>query len=473
MDNDKPYVINIINSIIGVAILAMSSTFNSTGITLTLLILTIGALLTISSVSILIRACKEANCDSYSDLCRQILGKYGKLFVEIGQIFYLLGIIIGYYIALGDLLPELLFGDQALFFRTKVLAVVGCLMVQPLILMKDITSITKANKASICGYFIVTCVIIFEAVTSDFFLGIFEIGNFKKDLQQSTLKYWDQSNFFNTMSLFALGFSCHPQIFIVYNDLKSKIGKIQVKRMEKIVKTAIYYVALLYTTIGLCGYLTFQETIHGNLLTNYSKHSFICQFMRFSFCFSCIISFPILIFPARQAIFELLAKVVGFHQQEYQTLSTELPKSSVSKTSQIPNKIFIILTFAINLLCLYTAIVTPNIATMLTLTGSIAGSLIAFIIPALIGLKINSRYFADKRKEAGCDVKIQSEEKITEGHRLEAKVLLIAGISLFVITPIKVYLENNPDLHREILQFLFDNNVNKYQKFSKSAAKNL
>ena len=112
---------------------------------------------------------------------------------------------------------------------------------------------------------------------------------------------------------------------------------------------------------------------------------------------------------------------------------------------------------------------------MLTLTGSIAGSLIAFIIPALIGLKIKSRYFADKRKEAGSDVKIQSEEKITEGHRLEAKVLLIAGISLFVITPIKVYLENNPDLHREILQFLFDdnNNDNKYQKFSKSATKNL
>ena len=86
----------------------------------------------------------------------------------------MMGVIIGYYIALGDLLPAIIFGDRAVSYRNKILLIVGLFLVQPLALLKDISSITKANSASLCGYALVISVIIFEALLSG---NLFEIFN--------------------------------------------------------------------------------------------------------------------------------------------------------------------------------------------------------------------------------------------------------------------------------------------------------
>ena len=77
--SDKPYIINIVNSIIGVAILAISSTFKETGILLTLLTLIAGAILTQFSCSILVRAAKETSTTNYEYLVEKTLGKFGKI----------------------------------------------------------------------------------------------------------------------------------------------------------------------------------------------------------------------------------------------------------------------------------------------------------------------------------------------------------------------------------------------------------
>lgn len=383
----------------------------------------------------------------------------------------MMGVIIGYYIALGDLLPAIIFGDRAVSYRNKILLIVGLFLVQPLALLKDISSITKANSASLCGYALVISVIIFEALLSG---NLFEIFNFSSP----EIIYWDSSRFFSTMSLFAFGFSCHPQIFIVYNDLKSKSGgKIQINRIERIVKTAISYVSYLYITIGLCGYLTFQSQINGNLLTNYPNTKVLCQLMRFAFCFSCIISFPILIFPTRQAIFTLLKQFMPFIGREsgdYTNIELDSNDQSYSSTNsasrsknsnannqnqgpiQIPNKTFIALSFAVNLPCLFIAIITPDIATMLKLVGSLMGSMIAFILPACITLyKPKSMELEIKRKEEGglFDNVVEPHEKISSKHVLRAKVLLIVGILVFVLTPIIIMMEQDEDIYEKLIEF--------------------
>lgn len=526
--NDKPYVINIVNSIIGVAILAIASTFKDTGVILTLITLVCGGILTSYSVSLLVRAAKEANTTSYEYLCYYHLGTYGKTIVELCLTGFMLGVMIGYYIALGDLLPPILFGDNlGPEHRTKILTIIGFILVQPLVLIKDITSITKANSASLCGYAIVTSIIIFKAFVSGSFFQILGSFNFlsnddqnlaqlvndiNHDLEinpninnqinniqnhhkvskvhnrevrdtlhdynhsnKNKLIYWDSTHFFSTMSLFALGFACHPQVFIVYKDLKSKTGKIQIPRMERIVNKAVSYVGLLYTTIGLCGYLTFTNLTSGNLLTNYNNSSMLTKLMRCSFCFSCIISFPILIFPVRQSIFTLLKqflpKLMGsktpssinkgnymklddMHDDHDIHVGSSQKHSNTNKSMSknddvfIPNNIFIILSFIINLLCLYTAIVTPDIATMLKLTGATMGSMLCFILPALICLfRIEPNNQHEMSKE-----KLQ-EQGLTKQHYFRAKLLLVIGILVFVITPITILIDEDTEIYNKIIEF--------------------
>ena len=439
----------------------------------TLITLISGAILTSFSISILVRSAKQSNNSSYEFLCHYALGKLGKTCVELCLMGFMLGIMIGYYIALGDLLPPIIFGDSGHLYRTKILSIVGLFLVQPLVLIKDISKITKANSASLCGYGIVTTVIIFKALMSGKFLDILNPFSFISG-GTTNLIYWDSSHFFSTMSLFALGFACHPQVFIVYNDLQSKTGKVHTPRMERIVDRAISYVGLLYTTIGICGYLTFGSRTAGNLLTNYHNSSLLTQIMRSAFCFSCIISFPILIFPVRQSMFTLTRQLLPsfmFKNQQKESyakltevgdLENDNKRSNQSGNSAddelfIPEKVFLLLSFSINFICLYVAINTPDIAVMLKLTGCTMGSLIAFILPALICLRQPAGKGTGSSGTPGSgneeDIIFDKDEGIKPIHVMRAKLLLVVGILVFVITPITILMDEGEQVYTEIKEF--------------------
>lgn len=443
--SDKPYIINIVNSIIGVAILAISSSFKDTGLLLTLVTLVCGAILTMFSCSIVVRAAKETGTKSYEYLCEHVLGKVGKTVIELCLTGFMMGIMIGYYIALGDLLPPSIFRAFSVSFeqRAAVLVTIGVLLIQPLVMMKDISSLTTASTFSLYGYSIVCSVVIIYA---------FSTGAVLFDWTHPNVTYWQPSQFFSTLSLFALGYACHPQIFIVYNVFK----KPQVLRMERIIGCAIFAVSCLYSVLGVCGYMTFKDATNGNLLTNYPKSS-LTEVMRLSFCFSCIISFPLLIFPVRTAVYTLLKPGLAFAWRKLQRFKTgieyiPLEESSASFDSdgnehlepvlncskqqsasdtEIPEKIFYTLSVAINVCTLTVAVMVPDIATLLKLVGSTMGATLAFIIPALIGLQ-----FEGEQHCSGYD-----RGTITGRHKMQARLLLFVGVMVFFITPISMYFE--------------------------------
>lgn len=389
--SDKPYIINIVNSIIGVAILAISSTFKETGIFLTLLTLISGAILTQFSCSILVRAAKETSTTNYEYLVEKVLGKVGKTAIEISLIGFMMGVMIGYYIALGDLLPSLVYRGISVSFkeRATVLVVIGVFLIQPLVMMKDISSLTTASTFSLFGYSIVCSVVILYSIST---------GAVFVNWTAPDIVYWNTSSFFATLSLFALGFAAHPQIFIVYNAFK----KPQVIRMERIIGYAIFAVSILYTVLGTAGYLTFKSNVSGNVLVNYPR-SGLTEAMRLSFCFSCIISFPLLIFPIRTAMFTLCKPVfekfigVGYESLEMENIEKSTESNNNAPKIHIPEKIFYSLSVLINLFTLTVAILVPDIAALLKLVGATMGATLAFIIPALIALKHKTERSDDKQ----------------------------------------------------------------------------
>ena len=185
--------------------------------------------------------------------------------------------------------------------------------------------------------------------------------------------------------------------------------------MERIISYAISCVAVLYTVLGTCGYLTFKSNTSGNVLTNYPS-SGLTEAMRLSFCFSCIISFPLLIFPIRTAMYTLCKPVFdryfvsyesldenvelkvktseedgfqkdGFQKDGFQKETSGLLSKKSEAKIHIPEKIFYGMSVMINLATLTVAILVPDIAALLKIVGSTMGATLAFIIPALIALK--------------------------------------------------------------------------------------
>ena len=101
-----------------------------------------------------------------------------------------------------------------------------------------------------------------------------------------------------------------------------------------------------------------------------------------------------------------------------------------SSSIHIPQKWFIGLTIFINILTLTIAILVPDIAKILKLNGSTMGSTMAFILPALIGLK--SKVEKDRAVDDGGIMPI---------HVVFSKVLLVIGVAIFFISPILILLE--------------------------------
>lgn len=449
--SDNPYVTNIINSIIGVGILAIASTFKDTGIFLTLCLLVFGGLLTVFSCSILLRAANDSRKDSYEYLAEAKLGTIGKTVIEICLVGFMLGVMVGYYIALGDLLPPSIFRqpDISKEQRAGLLLFIGVFIIQPLVLIKDISQLTTASKVSLGGYAVTASVILaYGFITAAVFT----------NWTNEDIIYFKIDDLLPTMSLYALAFACHPQLFLVYGSLRledhHKEGVstvIRTKTMERIVFKALSCVALLYTTLGIFGYLSFETATSGNLLKNYPSHWQLTEIMRLSFCMSCIISFPLLIYPVRQSMYTMVSSAMNYcykqlnvcESAKYSPLNSlddediELNNlirdqgETKSSSIHIPPKWFYSLSGFINLLTLTVAILVPDIAIILKLNGSTMGSTMAFILPALIGLR--SKVDANKTVDDG---------GLMPFHVKFSKFLLVIGLALFIISPIVILMED-------------------------------
>jgi len=406
--------------------------------------------LTVLSCSILIRAANDSRKDSYEYLAEARLGSLGKTIIEICLVGFMLGVMVGYYIALGDLLPPSIFRTATITpqQRAYLLLFVGVVIVQPMVMIKDISKLTTASKVSLGGYACTASVIVcFGVVTGSIFTNW---GN-------EDIVYFQIDDFLPTMSLYALAFACHPQLFLVYGSLRIDENKEQsiaivkrVKTMERIVLKALATVALLYTTLGIFGYLSFESGTSGNLLKNYPSHWQLTEIMRLSFCMSCIISFPLLIYPVRQSMYTMATSLIIYCRKtlhcsdsKYSPLNSlddedvelnALIQKDVSETRSssihIPRNWFIGLSIFINILTLTIAILVPDIAKILKLNGSTMGSMMAFILPALIGLK--SKVEKDKAVDDGGIMPI---------HLMFSKVLLVIGTAIFFISPILILME--------------------------------
>jgi amino acid permease len=70
------------------------------------------------------------------------------------------------------------------------------------------------------------------------------------------------SHFFSFLPIFVFAFTCHQNIFAVYNELIDNSPK----EVEKVVRISIGSALGVYQTIGILGYLTFGTTVQSNIV---------------------------------------------------------------------------------------------------------------------------------------------------------------------------------------------------------------
>ncbi|MEJ1285782.1 solute carrier family 38 member 3 [Cricetulus griseus] len=117
-----------------------------------------------------------------------------------------------------------------------------------------------------------------------------------------------------TIPIMAFAFVCHPEVLPIYTELKDPSKK----KMQHISNLSIAVMYVMYFLAALFGYLTFYDGVESELLHTYSKvdpFDVLILCVRVAVLIAVTLTVPIVLFPVRRAIQQML-----FQNQEFSWL---------------------------------------------------------------------------------------------------------------------------------------------------------
>lgn len=317
--------VNLGNSIIGVSILAMPYCFVQSGLILSILLIVLSGCLTRLSCHFLLKSALISRRRSFELMVHDVLGSTGRLMVELGLIGFLLGTCVAYFIMIGDLAPkiiaELLDLKYDRHLRIVTIIALSLFVALPLSLLRRVDSLTSFSLLSMVLYSCLILKLMFETTDK---LALVQANPDKFD----QITYWNISGLLTTFPIFSMAMSCQTSLFEIFDSSTNVSDLEAIKRDNGIIKQAIYMCSFVYITVGLLGYMAFNEqTLYGNILLAFPP-SLTTTLTKIGFIITLLMSFPLCLFPCRTSVHSLtigkMRKSVNF-----QPLPTSAPKTTL------------------------------------------------------------------------------------------------------------------------------------------------
>ncbi|XP_078095929.1 solute carrier family 38 member 10-like [Mustelus asterias] len=364
--------ISVVNSFVGVSLLALPFCFQQCGVILGSLLLSCCSWLSYSSSLMLLEAAIASKRKTYFGLAQISNGIFGKLVVEVSMIGFMLGTCIAFFVVLQNLGANLflaLTGTSCTpWQRTVLLFTVTSTVILPLSLEKNMSDSAWQTFISLIFYLLL--IIVLLAFCLNFVLS--------GALVTENVRLWHWSGIATSLPIFATSFCCHPLVLPIYFNLRGQ----SVERMNSVFKQATIITFIFYTVVGLCGYLPLTEAVPGDILAALPPN-FVTHGMRAIFFISLALSFPLVILPCRQAISTLLIE----QQKEDGTFSV---------SGDMPFHQHVAATVLIVYCTMSLGVLVPNVETVLGIMGTTMGSFICFIFPSVIHAKLQKHTFTGR-----------------------------------------------------------------------------
>ena len=321
------------------------------------------AYLTDYTLCLLIRAAKIARVGNYEDLCRHCFGKKGYIAVSLSMLLFDFGALLTYLIILGDsLLPVLneFFNWNSIYYRRISIIISSIFLILPWLLYRDISKIEKTSAISVFTVFFIIIII---------FIKYFQIqqDHHQDDYTPIEINYFG-SDILTALGTVSFSFVCHDSSFLLYNTLSNPTNR----RWSNLTHYSLFIAVAASLIFSIIGYLTFGNKVEPNILINYPQSDYLIICMRITYVITMALTYPISFYVVRHVLYSAA-------QNEKSYVSVQEASNTVHYGITIP-------------LFLITVIITmfvDNLGLVMSLTGSLAAVIIAFVLPSICYLKLS------------------------------------------------------------------------------------
>jgi solute carrier family 38 (sodium-coupled neutral amino acid transporter), member 11 len=197
------------------------------------------AYLVYQSVTMLIDCGVKAKKLDFEELAEHLLGRSGYYAALVFMFLFAYGAQVAYLVVIGDTIPvvaELFLPDSIFANRNITIALMSTIIVLPLCLLKDLSSLSWTSMLSIAADIALVLIVLIAAPSASVSEGI-------KHTEVSIIN----SSIFVGIGTMSFAFVCQHNSFIVFRTLKEKTSK----NWDKVAKGSIFFSFLMCATLGI------------------------------------------------------------------------------------------------------------------------------------------------------------------------------------------------------------------------------
>ena len=330
---------------------------------------------------------------------------------------------------------------QYLYGVGAIICAVSTLIILPLSLLKHISSLSRVAFFSIMAVSLLVILVVFHSPLEAQHQHIPPIEFDDYIFLRKTV--------FGGIGTLSFTFVCQHNSFIIFRSLNEP----PLRTWKSVAFSSISMACLLCLILGVGGYLSFLDQSQGNILNNFGITDFIVSFARLFLAINMMLTYPQEGIVSRHSFLSLFHRICSSHRHLiaylHDQLSTEstpllersrnsscasppfssvlsdmisIPEDANESTLRVPVTVFLWLASVL------IAVYFEDVGVVLEVTGTIAGSMIGYVIPSAI-------YIA--RWSQGKDSSEHWSSILFPGFMLGFGILsLLAGMVTVIVTDI-------------------------------------
>jgi solute carrier family 38 (sodium-coupled neutral amino acid transporter), member 11 len=410
---------NLVNAIVGAGIIGIPFAIKESGLVVGVLLLVVVGVFTEKSLRLIVDLAsfhpklRNLGVLTYEDLMEIPFGRRGKKFVLISMLILAYGAMVAYLLVVKDCLPDIFSLGDSFIEREVIMFVTSLLIMLPLSLLRDISQLAFTSFLSVAADVVLVAIAcLFAPVETS----VSAAGGLGAVIASN----WIDSGLFIGLGVLSTAMACQHSSFLISNTFRNHTSS----RWARVTVISLSIATSLSLTLGVVGYLGFLDDTQGDVLTNFGTDNVYVHSARALLAITMFLTYPMESFVARHVVAQLLFSG-SMDNTTVDSSGNTVPESKWLGCIGRRERWTIYLYVA----ALIPALAFKDLGPVLSLTGSLGASCVAYIAPGLVYLGVNGDDFIawitgrqESDGNAEIELPVAGDAKASIGASFEGKV---------------------------------------------------